>query len=791
MALYQNITSEEELKHAAKKLSEREDNLAARANRHVHAQEVPPCTYAQGGQHNINCDRGLDASILQYHYFVSKGLIRVKDYEEWGCMSREEELHHRDIANTRVRMAFRSVNWDKGFTGRGMGEVSLNTTDTVGPSGEIESSGMSPLELNGVSFERSGRSGGLGTSVANTISNVDEHTSHRRSKVLNGDEADFFAEGVVDEQVSALGGLSNDEDVFQGWEKRGASNIGRSGERDDEKEVGLIDEFTLQADVTRQMMNALDDILSEVPSKSTLKSEAAPTEALAREAAHALLDESETTPTIGTKRARDNSLDSGDKDSDIDESVSRSKRRCTSQIERTKTFGPVRNNMEDVAKGGPKHLNNTEDATTVASPQASKKRDRDTFEATESGEDGSVSESSANNKRVRRSEQREIASSEAVNNLVNQVRSRGSQRSPASTTTTTSNSDASTGNAEKAGAADTCDSSFSNVGNDGPSNHDTEPVIHIIQIKVEEDEDRTNVDEIKGTPPVSVRPTYEGLRWERDANGAVTQKVVPERNEADEIVVMNVQGKEGRLPCIHQPDPYEPWTAEDDEKLRSSVQDYDIEDWLNIAWCLRRQVDDCKQRYCEIVADRNMRWGRNPRAGLPRNLIAFTASQPPQEALDAAPAQSNTPLAPGPAAAQAPARAIAQTQAVLPALPTPPPAAKSNRVLRPRTQHAVPRFQCGNIVYDPKAKSLPKVSKKGTIVDNKGNVILGTEGEVRMALKNKQPRRKAGAKLVLNANPNFYEDAENAPTSSVLRVRGTGVAKRNGRKGGQGQRVDP
>jgi hypothetical protein len=88
-------------------------------------------------------------------------------------------------------------------------------------------------------------------------------------------------------------------------------------------------------------------------------------------------------------------------------------------------------------------------------------------------------------------------------------------------------------------------------------------------------------------------------------------------------------------------------------------------------------------------------------------------------------------------------------------------------------------------VYDPKARSLPKVSKKGTIVDNKGNVILGTEGEVRMALKNKQPRRKAGAKLVLNANPDFDKDAENAPTSSVLRFRGTGVAKRIGRKGGR------
>ena len=594
--------------------------------------------------------------------------------------------------------------------------------------------------------------------------------------MLNGDEVGFSAQRVVYEQVGALVGLSNDEDICLGWERRGATTIGYSGERDDDNEVGLTDGFKPQADITRQMIKALDDIVSEVPSNSTPKSEAAPTKATTREAPHALLDKFETTSMIGAKRGREIPLDSENQDPEIDESVSRPKRHCTSQTEQTHNLRPMRDTMRDVAKRGPQQFNNTEDVTTVASPKASKKLDRDTFEATDSVEVGSVLGAPANNKRVRRSAQSEIATSDAVNDVMNQVSSRGGQRSTISTMKTTGNSDASTGNAEKAGEADTSDSSFSNEGNGRQSNHDSEPVIHIIQIKVEEDEDRTNVDEIDSTPPMNVRPTYEGLRWDRDANGAVTQHVIPELNEADEIVVMNVQGKEGRLPYTHQPDPYEAWTAKDDEKLRSSMQDYDIEDWLNIAWCLRRQVDDCKQRYCEIVADRNMRWGRNPHAGLPRNLIPFTASKTPQEKLDAAPAQSNMPLAPAQGPAQAPAP---------PALPAPPPAAKSHRALRPRTQHAVSRFQCGIIVYDATARSLPKVSRKGTIVDNKGNVILGTEGEVKMALKKKQPRRKAGAKLVLNANPNFDEDAENAPTASVLRVRSTGVAKCNGRKEGR------
>ena len=116
------------------------------------------------------------------------------------------------------------------------------------------------------------------------------------------------------------------------------------------------------------------------------------------------------------------------------------------------------------------------------------------------------------------------------------------------------------------------------------------------------------------------------------------------------------------------------------------------------------------------------------------------------------------------------------------------PPAKSDRKLRSRAQHAVLRFQCGNIVYDTKARSFPKISNKGTLVDSRGNVVLGTEGEVKMALKNTQLRRKAGLKLVLRARPNLEEEEEEvaASTPSELRVRDAGVAKRSGK--GKGAR---
>ena len=109
----------EELVPMVNEIISRENYLMAMADEHIHAQRVPPCTYGQGGDHNINCQRGIDASLLEYHHLVSKGLIREKDYEEWGCIDAAEEQYHQDIADRKVDKAFMAVDWDAGFTGRG------------------------------------------------------------------------------------------------------------------------------------------------------------------------------------------------------------------------------------------------------------------------------------------------------------------------------------------------------------------------------------------------------------------------------------------------------------------------------------------------------------------------------------------------------------------------------------------------------------------------------------------------------------------------------------------------
>ena len=58
-----------------------------------------------------------------------------------------------------------------------------------------------------------------------------------------------------------------------------------------------------------------------------------------------------------------------------------------------------------------------------------------------------------------------------------------------------------------------------------------------------------------------------------------------------------------------------------------------------------------------------------------------------------------------------------------------------------------------------------------------------------MALKNTQPRRKAGQKLVLNARPDVQDEENDASTNDVLRVRVAGAAKRGGKGKGKGKRA--
>ena len=228
-----------------------------------------------------------------------------------------------------------------------------------------------------------------------------------------------------------------------------------------------------------------------------------------------------------------------------------------------------------------------------------------------------------------------------------------------------------------------------------------------------------------GAEDIDLRPTYA----EEDS--------AKEKNEAEEIVVMKIKGvNPGSVPLVkHNP---KVWTDEELELLRFWVQDYGVRSWTKIAWCLKHSEHECKTMYRYLIMVLNRQAGRELFAGMPEDLLSI----PP-------------PPAPAPPASPLP-------------LTSPTITARS---LRPRTRHAAPKFQCGEIVYDAQAKSLPKLAPNGTVVDNKGDVIYGWPGEVALALEVSQPRRKAGQKLRLTVRPQMENEQDDAQVPQPRRKR--------------------
>ena len=232
-----------------------------------------------------------------------------------------------------------------------------------------------------------------------------------------------------------------------------------------------------------------------------------------------------------------------------------------------------------------------------------------------------------------------------------------------------------------------------------------------------------NIDD--GVQDISVRPTYAEDYPEEEGN------------EAEEIVVIDIMSVHpGSVPLVkHSP---KEWADEERELLRLWVQDYGITSWTKIAWCLKHSEHECKTMYRYLIMALNREAGRELYAGLPEDLL--TIPPPP------APAPQGSP----------------------PSLTSPTITARS---LRPRTRHAAPKFQCGEIVYDAQARSLPKLAPNGTIVDNKGDVIYSWPGEVALALEVSQPRRKAGQKLRLTVRPQMENEQDDAQESQPRRQR--------------------
>ena len=259
---------------------------------------------------------------------------------------------------------------------------------------------------------------------------------------------------------------------------------------------------------------------------------------------------------------------------------------------------------------------------------------------------------------------------------------------------------------------------------------------------------------------INVRPTYaEGDSEEEEEE--------EEENEADELVVMGIEtvccwnSRSIRL-ISHAP---REWTDEEKENLRLWVQDYGVTNWRSIAWCLKRKAAECKLMCCYIIMVRNQRAGRDIYDGMREDLLA---ALPPSASPTATPSATPSPSqstrlsaspTPSPTRTPSPSLTLPSPSPVLLTSPT-----ITTRSLRSHIARTAPRFQCGEILYDVRARSLPKLAKNGNVVDNKGNVVVAWPGEGALASKVQKARRKAVQKSRLTMRPQTGNEPGNAPT---------------------------
>ena len=152
-----------------------------------------------------------------------------------------------------------------------------------------------------------------------------------------------------------------------------------------------------------------------------------------------------------------------------------------------------------------------------------------------------------------------------------------------------------------------------------------------------------------------------------------------------------------------------PWTEEEKEDLRAYIQDYRIGDWNALSQSMNRSEAELQYVYLEVAKARNILAGRPENDGIPRKYPKLT----------------------------------------------PPPRPKSpNRtepaVLRSRSRIGRAKtHKLGDLTYDLKATSFPKVTRDGGMVDSKGNALLGIMGDLpRVDRRRQRPRQERPGNLL-------------------------------------------
>ena len=212
----------------------------------------------------------------------------------------------------------------------------------------------------------------------------------------------------------------------------------------------------------------------------------------------------------------------------------------------------------------------------------------------------------------------------------------------------------------------------------------------------DEAEDREEISANENAPPAEVEwDTAHGI------NSTCANIPIPDKG------VRDVTGQERQL---HLPTstglPDRPWTEEEKEDLRVYIQDYGIEDWERLSQSTNRPEDDLKDMYSEVIKARNIQAGRDELAGLPQgypNLAAPEESAPEEQAQ-----------------VQVEPRKLRSLDLI--------GKSKKNKL--------------GDLTYDVKATSFPKIARDGGMVDAKGNVLLGVMGDIPRVTQRREQKPK-------------------------------------------------
>ena len=166
------------------------------------------------------------------------------------------------------------------------------------------------------------------------------------------------------------------------------------------------------------------------------------------------------------------------------------------------------------------------------------------------------------------------------------------------------------------------------------------------------------------------------------------------------------------LPTSRASSPCRPLTEKEKENLRVYIQDYGVQDWKVLAKSMNRSVRKLRTVYLEYIKARNIQAGRREWAGIPP---AFPNLAPPPPIPD-----PNKPTAAPDSADSAATSEPAQPK-------------RSVMASKLRSRAKTGKFKnnnLGDLTYDLKAKSFPRVTRDGGMVDARGNALLGIMGRI-------------------------------------------------------------